>query len=84
MGLGSGLGHVDLSYIIEHAQDRIIIVDANLLHLLEQVVQGTRLRWLRQVERRVLDAVELFICVGEDGIPKRWKCGLAPWKGLLG
>jgi len=60
------LGIADLNYIIGHAQDRIIFVDANLIALLEQV------------DVSVLSNVQLFVCVGESGEANRWSCQLDP------
>lgn len=57
------LGIADLNYIIGHAQDRIIFVDANLIALLEQV------------DVSVLANVQLFVCVGESGEANRWDSG---------
>jgi len=50
----------DLEYIISHAQDRIIVADANLLKLLAEVGAAA------------LDCVEVIICVGADGEPGQW------------
>ena len=60
------LSIADLNYIIGHAQDRIVFVDANLIALLEQV------------DVSVLNNVELFVCVGESGEANRWSCHLDP------
>lgn len=54
------LGPADLGYIIAHAKDRIIFADADLLELLSKV------------DAAVLAAVELIICIGEDGSPGAW------------
>lgn len=55
------LGQADLGYIIHHAQDRIIFVDANLIQLLEQISPSD------------LATVELFVCAGSDGEANQWK-----------
>eukprot|EP00435_Cladocopium_sp_Y103_P017383 s66_g4.t1 len=55
-----GLGTADLNYIISHAQDRMMFVDAHLIPLLEQV------------DAAVLGSLELFICVGENGEANQW------------
>lgn len=54
------LGPVDLGYIIDHAADRVIFSDHDLLAL------------LGQVEQPILDRVELVVCCGEDGQPGAW------------
>ena len=48
------LSAVELGYIITHAEDRVIVVDADLLELLEAV------------DAAVLATVELFIVCGTD------------------
>lgn len=55
------LGPKDLGYIMEHAEDRIVIVDFDLLKLLEQV------------EDKILARIELIIVVGEDYVPGKWQ-----------
>ncbi|CAK9086357.1 Medium-chain-fatty-acid--CoA ligase (Medium-chain acyl-CoA synthetase) [Durusdinium trenchii] len=55
------LGPADLGYIIQHANDRMIICDFDLLKL------------LAQVEPSMLQGVELLICVGEDGVANEWE-----------
>lgn len=54
------LGPADLGYIIRHAGDRIVFVDADLLQL------------LAKVDPAVLAGVELFVCVGTDGESGAW------------
>jgi len=60
------LGPADLGYIIQHAQDRVIIADADLLGL------------LCQVGKEMMSKVELLVCVGEDGVPGAWKLPAGP------
>lgn len=55
------LGPADLGYIIEHANDRIIISDFDMLKL------------LAQVDASIMKKVELLVCVGEDGVPGQWQ-----------
>eukprot|EP00439_Symbiodinium_sp_Y106_P076294 s1334_g15.t1 len=50
----------DLEYIISHAQDRVIIVDAVLCTV------------LKQIDAVALASVELFVFVGEDGEAGKW------------
>ncbi|CAE8602555.1 unnamed protein product [Polarella glacialis] len=54
------LGTKDLGFIIDHAADRVIISDSDLLDM------------LGKVDSAVLDKVELFVCCGEDGVPNQW------------
>ncbi|CAJ1367435.1 unnamed protein product [Effrenium voratum] len=54
------LGPSDLGYIIEHAKDRIIFSDADMLKL------------LASVDPQIMRRVELVVCVGMDGKPKAW------------
>lgn len=54
------LGTADLNYIISHAQDRMMFVDAHLIPLLEQV------------DANILASLELFICVGENAEANNW------------
>lgn len=51
------LGPTDLSFIVEHAQDRIIFADADLLEL------------LAKIDSNVVAKVELFVCCGADWVP---------------
>lgn len=54
------LGPKDLGFTVQHANDRIIFSDADLLEL------------LGKVDREILDRVELFIGCGADGVPNQW------------
>mmetsp|Transcript_54544 Transcript_54544/g.119344 ORF Transcript_54544/g.119344 Transcript_54544/m.119344 type:complete len:565 (-) Transcript_54544:73-1767(-) len=54
------LGPKDLSYIIDHAGDRLIFADADLLEL------------VAKVDAPVLGRVEQFVCCGEDWVPGAW------------
>ena len=56
------LGPDDLRYIINHAADRIIFVDADLAHLLEPIAGD-------------LPSVERYVICGEPG-PERWESSL--------
>ncbi|CAJ1382252.1 unnamed protein product [Effrenium voratum] len=64
------LSAADLSYIISHAQDRLIFVDAILLDLLSKVDASS------------LASIELFVCIGEDAEPGRWAQTTDPSKTL--
>ncbi|CAL1137591.1 unnamed protein product [Cladocopium goreaui] len=55
------LGPADLGYIIEHAHDRIIISDCDMLKL------------IAQVDASIIQRVELLVCVGEDCVPGQWQ-----------
>lgn len=55
------LGPKDLGYIIEHAEDRVIIADFDLLKLLEQV------------EDQIMERVDLVVVVGEDFKAGSWQ-----------
>jgi len=54
------LGPADLGFIIKHAADRVVFVDSSILGI------------LAGVESPVLDSVQLYVCVGEDGAPGKW------------
>lgn len=55
------LGPKDLGYIIEHAEDRVIIADFDLLKLLELV------------DDRIMARIDLIVVVGEDYVPGKWQ-----------
>lgn len=55
------LGPKDLGYIIEHASDRFVICDADMLEL------------LAQVDDTYLNKVELVVAVGTDCQPGKWQ-----------
>lgn len=57
------LGPADLGYIMEHAEDRLVIADFDLLKLLEQV------------DEKVLAGLGLIVAVGEDFVPGKWQAG---------
>lgn len=54
------LGPKDLGFIIQHAHDRVIIADSDLLEL------------LGKVDLQILNQVELFVGCGADGLPNQW------------
>ena len=54
------LSPAELGYIITHAEDRVILLDADLLPLLEAV------------DDEVLNTVELFVVCGTDEKPGGW------------
>ncbi|CAK9086355.1 Long-chain-fatty-acid--CoA ligase (Long-chain fatty acyl-CoA synthetase) (LC-FACS) [Durusdinium trenchii] len=66
------LGPADLGYIIQHAQDRIIIADFDMLKL------------LAQVDGPMLKSVELLVCVSEDAAAGHWElpAGLSSLKAV--
>mmetsp|Transcript_7108 Transcript_7108/g.11486 ORF Transcript_7108/g.11486 Transcript_7108/m.11486 type:complete len:566 (+) Transcript_7108:72-1769(+) len=55
------LGPKDLGYTIEHAEDRVIIVDFDLLKLLDLV------------DDAIMARIELILVVGEDYVPGKWQ-----------
>jgi len=55
------LGPADLGFIIQHAADRVIFSDSDLLQL------------LAKVDPAILGAVELYVCCGADGEPGAWE-----------
>mmetsp|Transcript_98202 Transcript_98202/g.194515 ORF Transcript_98202/g.194515 Transcript_98202/m.194515 type:complete len:565 (+) Transcript_98202:64-1758(+) len=54
------LGPRDLGYIIEHAGDRVVIVDADLLKLMDAL------------DDKVLARIELIVVVGEGYVTGKW------------
>lgn len=57
------LGAGELDYIINHASDRVIFVDADLLPLLEALAGR-------------MPSVELFVVCGEPGADEKWETSL--------
>lgn len=55
------LGPKDLGYTIEHAEDRVIVADFDLLKLLEQV------------DDSIMARIELILVVGEDYVSGKWQ-----------
>lgn len=55
------LGPRDLGYIIEHAEDRVVIVDADLMKLLDAL------------DDKVLARIELVVVVGEGYVAGKWE-----------
>lgn len=55
------LGPTDLSYIVADGEDRVLIVDSDLLPLVDKLADTA------------LAQLELIVVVGEDGLPGAWQ-----------
>jgi fatty-acyl-CoA synthase len=65
------LGANEIGYIVNHAGDRVVFIDADLLSNFEKVFE-------KPETAALLDCVELFIVCGLDEAPGRWKSDLLP------
>ena len=65
------LGANELAYIINHAEDKVILVDADMLSNFERVFQSPE-------NAKLVSGVELFIVCGLDEKPGGWSSELLP------
>ena len=61
----------ELGYIISHAQDKILIIDADLVPLVEQI------------DPKILSTIEKFIICGENQKSGGWKTVMSSFSFVL-